>query len=175
MSESHRKVFSKLFVESSAALRRKIQRLVNSRADVEDVVQDAFLRGYENADTVRVPAAFVYSAARNLAFDGRRRERTARKAALGEIALSDVESSVESVESQLLKEERTRLLREAVERLPPQCRTVFALKVFQGYSYKEIAEELGISARTVENHLARGIRETHHFLRRRYVEEGGDG
>ena len=136
MSESHRERFARLFVESSAALRRKMQRLVSSRADVDDVVQEAFLRGYENAATVRVPAAFVYSAARNLAFDGRRRGKTAKKIALGEIALSTVESSVESVESQLLREERTRILREAVEGLPPHCQTVFALKVFQGYSLR---------------------------------------
>jgi len=175
MPESHRERFARLFIESGVALRRKMQRLVSAPADVDDVVQEAFLRAYENADTVRVPDAFVYSAARNLAFDSRRRDKTAKKIALGEIALSAVNSSVESVESQLLTEERTQLLREAVERLPPQCRTVFALRVFNGYSYREIAGELGISVKTVENHLARGLRETHQFLRRRFRGVDGDG
>jgi len=151
-----------------------MQRLVSSRADAEDVVQEAFLRGFENADSVRLPAAFVYSVARNLAFDGRRREKTARKLALGEIGLSNLETSAESAEAQLLTDERTRLFREAVERLPPQCRMVFALKVFQGYSYKEIAKELGLSVKTVESHLARGLRDTYQFLRKRYVD-GADG
>jgi RNA polymerase sigma factor (sigma-70 family) len=175
MDESHRERFARQFIEHSVALRRKMRRLISSRADVDDLIQEAFLRGYENADKVRIPAAFVYSAARNFAFDGHRRDRKAKKVGLGEIALSGVEFSVESVELQLLAEERARLLRDAVEHLAPQCRTVFALKVFQGYSYKEIAEELGISVKTVENHLARGLRQAHQFVRRRYGASGGNG
>lgn len=165
MSESARDRFTRLFLENGATLCRRMRRLVASSADVDDVVQEAFLRAYENADTVRVPGAFVFSAARNLAFDQRRHER--RKAELEQIAGRE-DSSVEPIDAQLLSEERARLLREAVERLPPQCRTVFALKVFQDRSYKEIADQLGICVKTVENHVARGLREIHHYLRARY-------
>jgi RNA polymerase sigma-70 factor (ECF subfamily) len=57
-----------------------------------------------------------------------------------------------------------------VASLPPQCRTAFTLKVFHGCSYKEIAEKLGISTKTVEHHIARGLRDTHQYLRERYGE-----
>jgi len=135
-------------------------------------VQDAFLRAHENAESVRVPSAFLYTVARNAAFSGLRHDKIARRAAQGETPLSDVESSVESVESQLLTEERTRVLKEAIERLPPQCQTVFALKVFQGCSYKEIAASLGISVKTVEHHIARAAKEVYLHVRQRYAERG---
>ncbi len=154
-------------------LRRRIQRLLRSDADADDIVQEAFLRAYENAGEVRVPGAFVYSAARNLALDRRRADKTAQKAALQTVSLAIVDTSVKPVEERVLSEERSRLLTEAVECLPPQCRTVFVLKVFNDQSYKEIADALGISVKTVENHFARGLKETHRHLRQRYEDSGG--
>jgi RNA polymerase sigma factor (sigma-70 family) len=172
VSTSHRERFARLFLESSAALRRRMRRFVGSKADADDAVQEAFLRGLESADAVRTPRAFLYTAARNIAVDSHRREQCARKAALGDLALSSVQSSEASAESEILVEERARVLREAVEQLSPQCRAVFALKVFHGHSYKEIAASLGISVKTVENHVARGLRETHQYVRRRFEERG---
>ena len=51
----------------------------------------------------------------------------------------------ESLESELLRDERNRLVQEAINRLPPQCRAAFTLRVFHECSYKEVAERLGIS------------------------------
>ena len=167
MADPARERIAQLFRDSGAVLRRRMERFVRSKADAADAVQDAFLRACENSENLQVPGAFVYSAARNVAFDGRRREKSARKALLGEIALSAVNPSVESAEATYLSEERVRLLKEAVERLPPQCRAVFALRIFHGYSYKEIADTLGLSVKTVENHIARAIREAHAFVNRR--------
>ena len=46
--------------------------------------------------------------------------------------------------------------------------------MFYGCSYKEVADRLGISAKTVEKHIARGLRETHGFLTKRYEVNGHD-
>jgi len=169
MSESERERFSRLFLKSQATLRRKLRRFVRSRADAEDVVQEAFLRGYEDPSRVRDAGAFIYSAARNLAVDGHRREESARKAALSEASLRAFESN-DSSEAKLLSDERARLLREAIEGLPRQRRMVFALKMFHDYSYREISATLQISVKTVENHIARALQDTHEYLRQRYAE-----
>jgi RNA polymerase sigma factor (sigma-70 family) len=52
--------------------------------------------------------------------------------------------------------------------LPPQCRAAFTLRVFHECSYKEVADRLGISAKTVEKHIARGLRDTHTYIKMRY-------
>ena len=168
MSDSRNELLAGLFSGSHRALRRYVRRLVGSRETAEDIVQEAFLRTYEHADRVRTPRAFLFSAARNLAADSRRHGRVARTDSLGDFDGSGVVSAGESPEGQALEDERARLLRDAIEHLTPQRRAVFALKVFHGCSYKEIAQRLGLSPKTVENHIARALRETHKYLRQRY-------
>jgi RNA polymerase sigma-70 factor, ECF subfamily len=128
-------------------------------------VQEAFLRTYEHSDRVNIPRAFLFSTARNLALDSRRHGRIARTDSFGDVDITGVVSECASPEECLLANQQVRLLKDAIEHLPPQCRAVFTLKVFHGCSYKEIAEKLGISTKTVENHIARGLRDTHVYLR----------
>jgi RNA polymerase sigma-70 factor, ECF subfamily len=161
----------KLFAESYGGLRRYVQRLVRSRETAEDIVQEAFLRTYEHGKSDLAPKAFLYSIARNLATDHHRHGRIARSVTLGDPDRSDVLPREPSVEARVLSDEQTRLLREAVARLPPQRRAVFTLKVFHACSYREIAERLGISTKTVENHVAQALRDTHAYMRRRYDHE----
>lgn len=62
------------------------------------------------------------------------------------------------------RDERNRLVQEAIDRLPPQCRAAFTLRIFHECSYKEVADRLGISVKTVEQHISRAIRETNRYL-----------
>jgi RNA polymerase sigma factor (sigma-70 family) len=168
MSDSRNDCLARLFSGSRQALRRYIRRLVSSRETADDIVQEAFLRTYEHADRIETPRAFLFSAARNLASDTHRRNRIHKTDSLGDFDVSHVVHPSESPEGGVLADEQSRLLKEAVERLSPQCRAAFTLRVFHDCSYKEIARRLGVSPKTVENHIARALRETHEYLRRRY-------
>ena len=168
MSNSRADLLGRLFSESRPALRRYVRRLVGSPETADDVVQEAFLRTYVHADRVKVPRAFLFSTARNLAADSRRHNRVAKTDPMGDSDGSEVVSLCESPEGQALADERSLLLRQAIERLTPQCRAAFVLKVFHACSYKEIAQRLGLSPKTVEHHIARALRETHQYLRQRY-------
>jgi RNA polymerase sigma-70 factor, ECF subfamily len=168
MTSSRNDFFAQLFSESREVLQRYIRRLVGSRETAEEIVQEAFLRTYEHGDVVETPRAFLFSTARNLAFNQYRHRQIAERESLVEADDSRVPSQCESLESEALRNERTRLINDAVNRLPPQCRAAFSLRVFHGCSYKEVADRLGISAKTVEKHIARGLRETHVYMKRRY-------
>jgi len=157
-----------LFLRDRSALHRYVRRLLGHREGSEDIVQEAFLRTCRHSQEVVEPRAFMFTTARNLVADSRRRTRVANTDTLGDFDGSNVVGSSESPEDQLLANERRRLLEKAVARLTPQCRAAFTLRVFGGRSYKEIAQQLGISPKTVENHIARGLRETHQYLRQRY-------
>ncbi len=87
---------------------------------------------------------------------------------MGDFSDSWGKTERESLEAEFLRDERNQLIQEAVDRLPAQCRAAFALRVFHECSYKEVADRLGISAKTVEKHIARGLRETHSYISRRY-------
>jgi RNA polymerase sigma-70 factor (ECF subfamily) len=166
--ESRTEIFTKLFAESRQALHRYIRRFVGSSETAKEIVQEAFLRTYRQRESVTTLRAFLFSTARNLAANEYRHRRTMERGALGDSGDSWVKTERESLETEMLRDERNRLIQEAVDRLPPQCRAAFALRVFHECSYKEVADRLGISAKTVEKHIARGLHETHSYLKRRY-------
>ncbi len=168
MTELDPNPIAKMFLKDRGALHRYVCRLLRSREGSEDIVQEAFLRTYRHSEKVTEPRAFIFTAARNLVADSRRRSRTANTDTLGDFDDSNVVGSSESLEDQFLANERRHLLEEAVMRLSPQCRAVFAMRVFEGCSYKEIAQRMRLSPKTVENHIARALRETNQYLRQRY-------
>src|SRR3979411_429032 len=167
-SESRTEIFTRLFSESRQALHRYIQRFVGSNETAKEIVQEAFLRTYRQRESVTTLRAFLFSTARNLAANEYRHRRTVERNASGDFSRSRADTEHESLETELLRDERNQLIQEAIDRLPPQCRAAFALRVFHECAYKEVADRLGISAKTVEKHIARGLRETHSYLNRRY-------
>jgi RNA polymerase sigma-70 factor (family 1) len=173
-TESRTETFAKFFVESRQALHRYIQRFVGSSETAKEIVQEAFLRTYRQRESVTTLRAFLFSTARNLAANEYRHRRIMERDALGHFGDSRVKTEHESLETEVLRDERNRLIQEAIDRLPPQCRAAFTLRVFHECSYKEVAERLGISAKTVEKHIARGLHETHRYLNRRYTAAGRD-
>jgi RNA polymerase sigma-70 factor, ECF subfamily len=167
-SESPTEIFTKLFAESRHALHRYIRRFVGSSETAKEIVQEAFLRTYRERDSVTTLRAFLFSTARNLAANEYRHRRITERGTMGDFGDSRVKTERESLEAELLRDERNQLIQEAIDRLPPQCRAAFTLRVFHECSYKEVAERLGISAKTVEKHIARGLHETHRYVTRRY-------
>jgi RNA polymerase sigma-70 factor, ECF subfamily len=167
-SQSHTEAFTRLFADSRQALHRYIRRFVRSSETAKEIVQEAFLRTYRERESVTTLRAFLFSTARNLAANEFRHLRTVERGALASLDESRVDTECESPESGVLRDERNRLLQEAINRLPPQCRAAFTLRVFHEYSYKEVADHLGISVKTVEKHISRAMRETNSYLKIRY-------
>jgi RNA polymerase sigma-70 factor, ECF subfamily len=167
-SESRTETFVRLFADSRQALHRYIRRFVGSSETAQEIVQEAFLRTYRERESVTTLRAFLFSTARNLAANEFRHRRTVERDTLASLNESRADAECESLESGLLRDERNRLVQEAINRLPPQCRAAFTLRVFHEYSYKEVADHLGISVKTVEKHISRGMRETNCFLKVRY-------
>jgi len=167
-SESRTETFVRLFADSRQALHRYIRRFVRSSETAQEIVQEAFLRTYRERESVTTLRAFLFSTARNLAANEYRHRRTVERDTLASLDESRADAECESLESGLLRDERNRLVQEAINRLPPQCRAAFTLRVFHEYSYKEVADHLGITVKTVEKHISRGMRETNCFLKVRY-------
>jgi RNA polymerase sigma-70 factor, ECF subfamily len=169
VSESRSEIFTKLFAESRDALHHYIRRFVGSSETAKEIVQEAFLRTYRERESVTTLRAFLFSTARNLAANDYRHRRTVERSAAGDLGDLRVNLESESPEFELIRDERNRLIQEAIDRLPRQCRAAFTLRVFHECSYQEVAKRLGISAKTVEKHIARGLRDTHNYIKRRYA------
>ena len=73
-----------------------------------------------------------------------------------ELAVSEV--SYESVSQKVQAAELEIRITEAMKTLPEQCRLVFQLSRFEELKYQEIADQLQISVKTVENHMGKALK-----------------
>ncbi len=159
-SDSRTEAFLELFAESRRALHRYIRRFVRSGETAKDIAQEAFLRTYRERESVITPRAFSFPPRATWrqtrsAIDAR---WSATRWRVPMTCSGGLNTSRRSWA--LLRDERNRLVQQAIDRLPAQCRAAFTLRVFHEYSYKEVADHLGISVKTVEKHISRGMRET---------------
>ena len=67
------------------------------------------------------------------------------------------------------RQEKSRLLAEAIDRLPNRCREIVILRKLHALPQREVALRLGIAEKTVESQLARGLKRCETYLRKRGV------
>lgn len=162
---------ARLFSDSREALIRYVRRFVRSSSAAEEIVQETFLRAYQHREDADLKPPYLYCIARNLASKARRHDRVVDAAfSTQDIHDAQLHGTCVSPEDAALADERQRLLNEAIQSLPPQCRIAFTLRMFHEHSYKQIAEHLSISVRTVEKHIALGATSVHAALAKRHTE-----
>lgn len=127
---------------------------VKSRDVAEDLVQEAFVRVWEKRRHLRPhasPRAYLYRVLRNLITDEYRRRRLRERFSLFKSLQGPVE--VPSPAASLEADEFERAAQVAITALPERRRDVFVLAHLHGLSYREVADALGITPRTVANHM----------------------
>jgi RNA polymerase sigma factor (sigma-70 family) len=147
-----------------SAYRAKIARLrgrIVNRNDVDDILQEAFMRSFEAAGKPSVrnsPRAFLLRAASNLGLSPAARAANRLNAQKEDLAVPEVyQLSTESPGTQLADSQRFATFCRAVGSLPEEYRRAFILKKVYGLSQQEIADRLGIPRSTVERYLANGL------------------
>ena len=136
--------------------------------DVDDVVQESFLRIWRRqmARPVGSARAFLFTVARHLALKIVRKNGNAPFLPGAEgAALRVLDQRPDAAESASVQEKIDRLA-DAVMALPPRCREIVILHKLQELPQKEVAERLGLSARTVERQIRIGVDRCHDLLRR---------
>lgn len=147
-------------------LRQFVRRRTGSHAIAEEVVQETWIRA--NGLTTELPdnpRAYLYRMAGNLAIDQIRRDRARNLGPDDENdanqssgpALEAIPCPAPSPLDNAISEQELAVLSLAVEELPDKCREVFLLYRGEGLKMREIAEQLGITLKTVEKHIARAM------------------
>ncbi|MGO4717336.1 RNA polymerase sigma factor [Bradyrhizobium sp. 2TAF24] len=154
MVEIGRALLRKLLVSGYDDLRRRLTRRLGSADAATEVLHEAWLRLDRGPDIVALerPQSYLYRMALNVAVDRQRAEnRWVGKAELEALMVADTDvldpEHIAAMRSEMAALERV------VAQLPARCRAVFTAALVDELSYREIAERLGISLRTVEREM----------------------
>ena len=148
-----------LFEHHFSSLCVVAQRIVHNQEAAKDIVQDVFIRLWTHRTKIHIQSslyAYLKRSVVNASIDHQRRYYEKNKVSLDN--LEDVESAVSDLDSTIEGHETKELINKAVSSLPDRCRLVFVLSRYESYSYRHIAEELGISIKTVENQMTKALR-----------------
>jgi len=139
-------------------LHATLYRVLGSNAHMEDLLQDTFIEVYRSLPSYRGDAKLSTWADRialRVAYRHFKRERSARRRALAEPALSLVSSS----EEEMLHREGVRRLYTVLSALKPEARVAFALFAVDGRSLREVADLMGATLMATKSRIWRARRE----------------
>lgn len=152
--------FAREILIHEAALVRYLHRHWSKRDEIHDLRQEIYVRIYEAAAKSKPtsPKSFLFVTARNLMADRVRRNRIVSIESVGDIGDLNVLVDEVSPERRLDARQELKRLARAFDQLPPKCRDVVWLRRVDEISQKEVATRLGISERTVESHVLKGMK-----------------
>jgi len=150
-----------------AQLRSYLRKAFPSVRDVDDVVQESFLRIWKARaeQPIRSAKGFLFEVARRLAIDFTRHQSRSPIDAIPDLGQLPVIDDKPGVAEAVSTREEVALLARAFDALPGRCREVMILRQLQGRSQKEIAAQLGLSELTVQTHVVQGLRRMRTFFR----------
>jgi RNA polymerase sigma-70 factor (ECF subfamily) len=141
---------------------------VGARGDVDDLVQDTFVRAFGSLDSFRGESSlrtWLFTIARRLLLDQRRAERRRGGGAAMQVEVHDADVVTEhDALDEVVADETERRMREAVGRLSVTQREVFTLRVAEGLSYREIAEAVDTTEGAARVHYHNAMRAIKEFL-----------
>jgi RNA polymerase sigma-70 factor (ECF subfamily) len=151
-------------VERHAPALARFAATLGARDDVEELVQDTFVRAFGSLDAFRGESSlrtWLFTIERRLLLDRRRAARRSRE----DTGVEDADAATEyGALDGVLAAETERRVREAVAHLTPTQREVFTLRVGEGLSYKEIAAIVGSTEGAARVHYHNAMRAVKEFL-----------
>jgi RNA polymerase sigma-70 factor (ECF subfamily) len=152
--------YQQLFKVLFSPLKRFAYSLLKSTQLSEEVASDVIITLWKNRQKLpQISNIQVYAfvVARNLSLNILKQNSKRHTISLCDL---DIEISIpdSSPEQILISEELRRKLEDAIQCLPSRCKLVFKLVREDGFSYKEVAEILNISVKTVDAHLVTAVR-----------------
>lgn len=125
----------------------------------DELLQDVFLKVWlkkETIDSERPFKAWLYTIAQNTVYDYYR--KLAQNKKMQDHLMNTFAAFYNQTEDYIYNKERSAVLQEAIEQLPPQRKEIFRLCKLEEKSYKEVAEHLNISVSTVSNQLVQATK-----------------
>lgn len=159
--------FEQVFKSHFKRLHAYAFTILQNEVEAEETVQQVFFKLWERNETLTVNGsitAYLYRAVHNesLNFIKHQKVKSTHQLHIAYRMKNDVEQPGKKV----IAKELEKKIQEALNELPEQCRTVFQMSRFDEMKYREVAEKLGISVKTVENQMGKALK----FMRAKLVD-----
>ena len=151
--------FDAIYVKHYPALFQYAFTIVNSAVMAEEMVHQVFLKILEKNQPLMIRISlksYLFRAVHNECLNYFKHQKV--KQAHGIFASKDTGEISEPASGKLQLKELEQQLHAAINELPEQCRTIFQMSRFEELKYAEIALELGISIKTVENQISKALK-----------------
>ena len=166
--------YKELLEKYQNALRRHVSRMVRDKKEVDDLVQEAFIKAFSALDSYSPQYAFstwLYKIATNHTIDYLRKKKLKTfsidkpiKTKEGEMEYQLPDTTYRP-DQHIVEDQRKQLIQEAIDQLPPKYYRVIVLRHQQEKAYQEIADELDLPLGTVKAHIFRARELLNKYLR----------
>ncbi len=172
--ENDQAAYLELMEKYRSALTRHIQRMVRQQEEVDDLVQECFIKAFSALKSYSADYAFstwLYKIATNHTIDFLRKKKLATMSIDRPIQTKDGEVEYELPDTSyrpdrhIVEDQRRHFIQEAIDQLPPKYNRVIVMRHQQEKSYEEIAKELGLPLGTVKAHIFRARALLYKYLR----------
>jgi RNA polymerase sigma-70 factor (family 1) len=160
--------FDRIFREHYNALANYAFTITRNRQDAEDVVQDVFIKMWRNhpevIDTNEVKY-YLLTAIKNTCISLLRKQAAV-------VMVDPQETEFAAMATPVAPDpprDIVALVNNALSLLPPQCLVIFKMSRFGQLTYQQIADELGISVKTVENQMGKALRIMRDYAKQQHI------
>lgn len=159
LCEGDASAFEMIFKTYYQPLCRYAYSFLQDKEEAEEVVQASLITVWEKRQSLSIETSlksYLYRMVRNSCLNVIKHERVKQQHAAHELYVKEV--AYESVAHKIQAAELETKIMQAMKVLPEQCRLVFQLSRFEELKYQEIADQLQISVKTVENHMGKALK-----------------
>jgi RNA polymerase sigma-70 factor (ECF subfamily) len=133
--------------------------ILGDEVEAEEMVQQVFFKLWERNENLSLTgsvSAYLYRAVHNESLNYIKHQKVRSNHQL-HVAYS-MKNEVEHPAKKVMASELEKKIHSALNELPEQCRTIFQMSRFDELKYREIADKLGISVKTVENQMGKALK-----------------
>ena len=164
--------YKELFVAFYNPLLRFAITLVKSREQAEEVVSDVFINVWEKRkriDSISNLKVYLFIAVKNTSLNYLSRQNKNLTDSVDETS-AEFKSIYFDPEQLMVTAEMVARIKAAIEELPPKCKLIFKLVKEEELKYRDVAEILNISVKTVESQLAIALKKIGNSIQFRYQQ-----
>ncbi len=165
IKKGNNEAFERLFKKYYASITNFTASLVRDSTVAEEIAQEIFIYIWEKRAKIELHTgikSYLFSSAKNKSINYLKLELPKHQ------ATTDIEN-IRNLQTPIIASNDTELLKKkiqhAIDSLPDKCKNIFVLSRYGGLTYKEIAEDLDISVKTVENQMSIALKKLKELLK----------